>query len=460
MRKLTKENCLVNKFPELIKEWDYNKNGNLSPSGFSYGSHKLVWWKCKNNHEWETSIFCRARNSSNCPYCVGKKASESNCLSFKNPKLSKEWHYKKNNKLTPSDVTEFSSKKVWWKCKNNHNFKARIRDRSRGTNCPYCSGNKVSELNSISKKNPILLKEWNYKRNKINPEKFSYGSNKKVWWICRKNSKHIWMASIKSRLKRGCPYCCNKLFFKKDSFLKKKPHVANEWNYKKNKNIFPYNFTNSSNKKVWWKCKKGHEWKTTIASRSQGYGCPYCSGRKVSDKNRLSLLYPSLCREWNSIKNNNLTSDEVSIGSHKKVWWKCKKGHEWEASIKSRIAGCNCPYCNKIVLRDGISLDSILDAIKYIEYKEKGLVFTYNKKYDSRFGRKKYDFYFPNENKYVEITGYNKNVLKNYPGRYFHYLRNIVKKRHFVQNILKAKFEFIQFFPTKEQKQKVREWMK
>ena len=32
--------------------------------------------------------------------------------------------------------------------------------------------------------------------------------------------------------------------------------------------------------------------------------------------------------------------------STKKVWWKCQKGHEWQASIRGRtIRGNNCPCC-------------------------------------------------------------------------------------------------------------------
>ena len=66
-------------------------------------------------------------------------------------------------------------------------------------------------------------------------------------------------------------------------------------------------------------------------------------------------------------------------------------------------------------------------------------------------------FYFPYENKYVEVTSYSSGGLVNFPGRYFSYLRRIVQKRRFVENVLKAKFEFIQFIPTKEQIKMVNE---
>ena len=56
--------------------------------------------------------------------------------------------------------------------------------------------------------------------------------------------------------------------------------MAKEWDYEKNVNLKPENFTANSGKKVWWKCRKGHEWQTFIYSRNNGRGCPFCSGQK------------------------------------------------------------------------------------------------------------------------------------------------------------------------------------
>lgn len=41
----------------------------------------------------------------------------------------------------------------------------------------------------------------------------------------------------------------------------------------------------------------------------------------------------------------------VGPGSHRKVIWKGKCGHEWPAVIKNRVAGAGCPYCshNKVL---------------------------------------------------------------------------------------------------------------
>ena len=46
-----------------------------------------------------------------------------------------------------------------------------------------------------------------------------------------------------------------------------------------------------------------------------------------------------LMAEWNWEKNNELNFDPnaLTLGSNKKVWWRCSKGHEWQSTINSRI---------------------------------------------------------------------------------------------------------------------------
>ena len=66
----------------------------------------------------------------------------------------------------------------------------------------------------------------------------------------------------------------------------------------------------------------------------------------VKGVNDLVTVNPTLAEEWNYEKNGTLSPDQVTAGSHKKVWWKCKFGHEWEATIGSRSYGNGCPYCS------------------------------------------------------------------------------------------------------------------
>ncbi|UQT48905.1 zinc-ribbon domain-containing protein [Flavonifractor plautii] len=37
---------------------------------------------------------------------------------------------------------------------------------------------------------------------------------------------------------------------------------------------------------------------------------------------------------------------DLTAGTRRKVWWRCDKGHEWQASVLSRTSlGNGCPVC-------------------------------------------------------------------------------------------------------------------
>ena len=97
-----------------------------------------------------------------------------------------------------------------------------------------------------------------------------------------------------------------------------------------------------------------HEWPATALDRTNGHGCPYCSGNRFHVSNSLANKFPEIAKEWHPTKNEELTPYDFTSGSGKKVWWKCTKGddHEWQAAIFSRVDGVSCPICsgNKIVL--------------------------------------------------------------------------------------------------------------
>lgn len=128
------------------------------------------------------------------------------------------------------------------------------------------------------------------------------------------------------------------------------PELVSEWS-DKNLPLTPDKITFGSNKRVWWKGSCGHEWQASVKARSGGEKCPICSGARVVEGiNDLATLKPQLAQEWS--KKNELKPTEVSVASHKKVIWKCKNGHEWTASIKSRtVNGTGCSYCshNKVL---------------------------------------------------------------------------------------------------------------
>ena len=136
-----------------------------------------------------------------------------------------------------------------------------------------------------------------------------------------------------------------------NAMLKHRMDLWEEWDFTKNESIGLdiYKVSKgSSNKKVWWtclSCKSSYD--ATVSNRiSRNQNCPYCSGRRVNHTNSLQSLNPVLALEWHPRLNKDLTTNDVTCNSTKKVWWIGNCGHEWEAVIHSRIPGRGCPVCN------------------------------------------------------------------------------------------------------------------
>lgn len=126
--------------PELKAEWNHVRNEGLSPSDYTYGSHKLVWWICPEGHEYKRS-FSERHTGANCPYCAGSKVLAGfNDLKTQTPWTAESWDYERNRNLRPEDIFPYTNRKVWWICGNGHHWRASVNARQKGAGCPYCHG--------------------------------------------------------------------------------------------------------------------------------------------------------------------------------------------------------------------------------------------------------------------------------------------------------------------------------
>jgi hypothetical protein len=336
--------------PALATEWHPTRNGHLKASDVTEFSNKKVWWCCQEGHEWQARIHDRSRGRD-CPYCTGHRPIQGKTdLETINPMLAKEWHPARNGNLKPSDVTASSQKKVWWRCKEGHEWRTIIAGRSSGNSCPYCAGNRaIPGKTDLSTVNPALATEWHPTLNgDLKPSNVKENSNNKVWWRCIEG--HVWQTRIANRSNgHNCPYCTGKLPIPgKTDLATVNPELVAEWHPTRNGNLKPSDVTARSDKKVWWLCTAGHEWQAVIGSRSKSKGssCPYCAGnRPILGKTDLATVYPVLATEWHPTLNGNLEPKQVTAHSHKKVWRRCVGDHEWQAKVKDRSRGTNCPYC-------------------------------------------------------------------------------------------------------------------
>lgn len=482
--------------PDLAKEWDYEKNKSVTPDMVKIGTHKKVWWKCHKGHSYQASVHSRTNMNSSCPICAkelqtsfpekaiafylskigleivenyrsewlkkneldiyipsiklaveydgqawhknGSKDLKKDILCLSNgvnlihirepkcpkisgighcytledtkekslnkvieflydvlvdeynikipqitvdvekdrfkiyelielndkqnsfatlfPELSLEWNYEKNEKLTPYMVTAGSSKKVWWKCKNGHEWETSVVNRTKGIGCPYCSGKRIlTGYNDLQTLHPQLSLEWNGVLNEdLKPNEISPGSHKKVWWKCNVCGNE-WLAEIKSRTRgNGCPECGIKKRNQSKSTPKpgkslaeKYPKLALEWHPTKNEMITAWDVHPGSHKHFWWIGKCGHEWDASIASRVRGEKCPYCAGKRILQGfNDLRTTHPHIAEQWDFEKNQEQPT-EVTHGSSKLAWWKCKVcHHNYQKTISQKVQYPKCPNCN------------------------------------------------------------------------------------------------------------------
>lgn len=109
-----------------------------------------------------------------------------------------------------------------------------------------------------------------------------------------------------------------------------------------------------SNKKLEWKCSRGHIWIAQPWERTgkNKTGCPYCSNKRVLPGfNDLLTRYPEI-----AIEADGWDPTMVMPGSSKKHSWRCKLGHTWSVSPNSRTNNENgCPYCSNKQVWEGFN---------------------------------------------------------------------------------------------------------
>ena len=126
-----------------------------------------------------------------------------------------------------------------------------------------------------------------------------------------------------------------------------RPELLTQWHPTKNGNLRPEEIASGSEKNVWWRCEQGHEWQSVVSLRTnRGQGCPYCAGQRViPGQTDLASRYPDVAMRWHPTKNGGLTPADVMPHTHKRCWWQCERGHEWQVSPTALIQGSGCPYC-------------------------------------------------------------------------------------------------------------------
>ena len=202
------ENDLATLFPEITKQWLYDKNGNIVPSEVKPKSNRKFWWRCDQGHEWMATVAKRTAGKG-CPYCAGKMVMFKDSLAGLYPNLVQEWDYDRN-KVDPGTLPPHSNMRVWWICKKKHKWSSVINSRTRvdrANGCPYCANKRVlAGYNDLATTAPDIARYWDDESNSVSPSEVTKYSHKKVYWICPKG--HRYKSTVANQANgKGCPIC-------------------------------------------------------------------------------------------------------------------------------------------------------------------------------------------------------------------------------------------------------------
>ena len=292
--KISDENNLNARFPKIAKEWHPKKN-KLKAIEVMPGSPKKYWWLCPKGHEYKASPDKRTGSGTSCPFCTSQTSTQEMRimaeLNYLGIKILSRYKYKniEFDVYLPDFNIGIEYDGSYW---HRHNE------------------NKDKNKNKFAKKNNInLIRIREHPLKKLSKKDICTSSNAHI----TKEEINDVMDSIKvfvnnldakiERYKKLKEFVNEDLFniylsyspspFPEKSLEHLCPEVCKEWHYEKNFPLTPKNFTKGSNQKVWWKCSRGHEWKTSIYHRTSKNptGCYQCYLEdKRLRKNKLANL--------------------------------------------------------------------------------------------------------------------------------------------------------------------------
>lgn len=170
------------------------------------------------------------------------------------------------------------------------------------------------------------------------------GTGLKVWWKCEHG--HEWQARVSSRVRgSGCPVCSESQRSPRRSLAEMYPDLVAELDPERNGTVDATRLAVRSNRILWWRCPRGHEWQARVFARTGGTGCPVCARTRVPTTRSLAARFPALAEELHPDRNGGIEPSELAGRSNRLVWWRCSRGHEWEARVSDRAAGNGCPHC-------------------------------------------------------------------------------------------------------------------
>lgn len=373
-------NDLATTNPELLNEWNYEKN-EITPQQATYGKNRKVWWKCSVcGREWQATIASRASyQKTGCPHCkkeLSISVSEKTLAYY----LSQYFDIEENVNFDSSNKMELDIYIPALKIGIEYDGRQWHRDVEKDLKKDeLCLQHGIDLIRVREKGCPEYISNATFLEVEVIHDTIAHLKDIVETTFDYINKRYNASLNISPNIESDYFDILNKaLTFSKTS--KKslaETDLMQDWNYEKNRDLDPRKLTLGMHVKVWWKCHVcGHEWAAMVYSRANGCGCNACFGHTcVTGVNDLQTLAPHLLVDWDYEK-NELSPNQICARSNKKYWWKCHVcGHEWQSTAAHRFDGRGCMVCGRerttkchckrvINIDTGIEYDSIKAAAK------------------------------------------------------------------------------------------------
>eukprot|EP00930_Biecheleria_cincta_P047962 TRINITY_DN3335_c0_g2_i3.p1 TRINITY_DN3335_c0_g2~~TRINITY_DN3335_c0_g2_i3.p1 ORF type:complete len:539 (+),score=26.60 TRINITY_DN3335_c0_g2_i3:169-1785(+) len=290
-----------------------------------------VLWQCSRGHTWEATVNNVINGNSWCPHCAGKarvglERLQKHAESLGGRCLAVEY---RNTNTT-----------VLWECKHGHKWETRPRNVLYAKRwCPRCAGN-----------DPLKLRRLQEHARNLGGRCLAsaYSNSKmKIRWECKHG--HVWEATANGILNKSswCPSCA----WNSPAGLKPLQQHAETLGGR----CLAMEYRNRR-EKVLWECNYGHRWEASSDSViNQKSWCPSCARKAKVSLQRLRGHAESLGGTCLATEFQN---------SYSKVYWECRHGHRWYATINNVLHGKTwCPHCTSDRWKNERDVRQVLEGI-------------------------------------------------------------------------------------------------